>query len=87
MRAPLTTRAYTTRNGYRITEPVAEDFTIEQIEEIIRSGNLEAIRELSRYYYRTNSEYKNNIDFLAHLSLYDWAIIPLFSEDEKGSRT
>lgn len=56
------------------------DFTIEEIKEIIRSGDLESLRELSRFYYRTNSAYRANIDFLAHLSLYDYFVIPAFEE-------
>lgn len=72
--------------GYRMTEPVASEFTLEEIQEIIRTGDLATLRELSRYFYRTNSLYKNNIDFLASLYLYDWVVIPLF-EEEKGSKT
>ena len=44
------------------------------------------MRELSRYYYRTNSNYRNNIDFLAHLPLYDTVVIPVY-EEGKGSAT
>lgn len=52
---------------------------------IIRSGDLASLRELSRYYYRINGNYRNNIDFLAHLPLYDNVIIPIFQEG-KGSQ-
>ena len=62
------------------------DFTLEEIQEIIRSGDIIALRELSRYFYRTNSEYRNNIDFLAHLPLYDTVVIPVYQEG-KGSKT
>jgi hypothetical protein len=65
---------------------VRSDFTLEEIQEIIRSGDIIALRELSRYFYRTNSEYRNNIDFLAHLPLYDTVVIPNF-EEGKGSKT
>ena len=41
--------------------------TDEEIEDIIRTGDLDSLRQLSRYYYRTNSEYRENIDFLAIL--------------------
>lgn len=83
-RAPLSNRSYS-RWGYHTGVAVADDFTLEQIEEIIRSGDLESLRQLSVYYYRTNGEYRNNIDFLASLPLYDTVIIPLFSG--KGSQT
>lgn len=84
-RLPIGERAYS-RWGYRTSDPVRyEDFTLEEIERIICEGDLEALRELSRYYYRTNGEYRNNIDFLARLFLYDTMVIPVF-EEGKGSK-
>ena len=71
--------------GYRINS-VRRDFTLEEIEDIIRSGEISAIRELSRYYYRTNGRYRNNIDFLASLPLYDTIVTPIY-EVGKGSKT
>lgn len=53
---------------------------------IIREGDLETLRSLSKYYYRTNSEYRNNIDFLAHLPLYDTMVIPVYQEG-RGSKS
>jgi len=53
---------------------------IDEILDIIRNGDLVSLRELSRYYYRTNSAYRNNIDFLAHLPLYETLVIPLYTE-------
>ena len=84
-RTPLTTRAYN-RWGYSDTNPVAEDFTLEEIKDIIRSGDLVALRQLSNYFYRVNSNYRQNIDFLANLPLYDTVVIPVFQEG-KGSQT
>ena len=52
-RTPITSQAYQ-RWGYRGVEPVADDFTLDEIYQIIREGDLEALRQLSRYYYRTN---------------------------------
>lgn len=83
-RTPIKAQSSYYRWGYRQTDAVAHDFSIEEIEEIIRSGDLLSLRELSRYYYRTNSEYRNNIDFLAHLPLYETLVIPLYQEG-KGS--
>ncbi len=81
--APIDARTIRTHSYYK-NEPVARDFTLDQILDIIRSGDLELMRELSRYYYRTNGEYRNNVDFLAHLPLYDTVVVPLVSD--KGSK-
>ena len=72
--------------GHRSNSVRFRDFTVEEIEEIIRSGEISAIRELSRYYYRTNGRYRNNIDFLAKLFLYETLITPIY-ESGKGSKT
>ena len=81
-------------DGYRVsrygansrTNSVGQhDFSIEEIEQIIRSGDLDSLRELSRYYYRTNSEYRENIDYLATLPYYDTIVTPIF-EEGKGSK-
>ena len=84
-RVPLNERSYN-RWGYVTNERVAssEDFTLDEINAIIRSGDLQSLRELSRYYYRTNSTYRNNIDFLAHLPLYEYLVFPIF--DDEGSK-
>lgn len=82
-RIPVVNRAYT-KWGYRNNNPVVRDFTIKEIEDIIRSGDLNEYRDLSLYYYRTNGEYKNNIDMLANLPLYDTVVIPVLQD--KGSR-
>ena len=84
-RAPISPGAYS-RWGYHRADPVRSDFTLQEIQEIIRSGDLDSLRELSRYYYRTNSLYRNNIDFLACLPTYDTVVIPLYQEG-KGSKT
>lgn len=84
-RAPLNDRAYTSRWGYSANESVARDFTLEEIQSIIRDGDLESNRRLSLYFYRTNSNYRNNVDFLARLFLYSTVIVPIF-EENKGSQ-
>jgi len=83
-RAPITESAYTRwgyRNGRRVSN---DDFTLDEINAIIRSGELESYRELSSFYYRTNGDYRNNIDFLASLPLYDTVVIPVLAAG-KGS--
>lgn len=81
---PIGDRGYT-RHGYYTEKVRGRDFSLEEIEQIIREGDIEELRELSRYYYRTNGEYRNNIDFLARLFFYDTMIIPIF-EEGKGSK-
>ena len=71
--------------GHRSNGVRGRDFTLEEIEDIIRSGELSAIRELSRYYYRTNGRYRNNINFLATLFQYDTLVTPVY-EVGKGSK-
>lgn len=83
-RAPLNDKSFYGRWGYMRSNPVANDFTLDEIYEIIRSGDIDSLRSLSRYYYRTNSSYRNNIDFLSHLPLYDNVVIPVF-QDGKSS--
>ena len=84
---PIDSRERLSRwGGHRSNSVRVRDFTVEEIEEIIRSGEISAIRELSRYYYRTNGRYRNNIDFLAKLFLYETLVTPIY-ESGKGSKT
>ena len=83
---PLNGKIYH-RWGDRTNESFSsKEFTIEEITDIIRSGETEDIVQLSLYFYRTNGEYRNNIDFLASLFLYDTLVIPR-TNSEKGSKT
>ena len=84
---PLDSRERTSRwGGYRSNSVLNRDFTVEEIEAIIRSGEISAIRELSRYFYRVNGRYRNNINFLSDLFLYDTLVTPIY-ESGKGSKT
>lgn len=84
---PIDSRERMSRwGGYRSNSVRMQDFEIERIKEIIRSGEISAIRELSRYYYRTNGRYRNNIDFLAKLFLYETLVTPIY-ETGHGSKT
>ena len=84
---PIDSRERISRwGGHRANSVSYRDFTVEEIEEIIRSGEISAIRELSRYYYRTNGRYRNNINFLSSLFLYDTIVTPIY-ESGKGSKT
>ena len=84
---PMDSRERTSRwGGHRSSGVLDRDLDLEEIERIIRSGEISAIRELSRYYYRTNGRYRNVIDMLASLPLYDTLITPIY-ESGKGSKT
>jgi len=81
----MDSRQYIGRWGnFRGNSVARREFTVEEIEEIIRSGSVEELRELSRYFYRTNSLYRMNIDILASLPLYYTMVTPIF-ENGKGS--
>ena len=83
---PIDSRERISRWGnHRLNSVRYRDFTIEEIEENICSGDLTAIRELSRYYYRTNGRYRNVVNFLATLFLYDTLVTPIY-EIGKGSK-
>ena len=87
-RVPIDSRPQGTRWGGNRTNSVKHrDFDLDEINQIIRSGDLQSIRELSRYYYRTNSRYRANIDFLASLPLYETVVTPIFDTSGKGSKT
>lgn len=86
LKVPIDGREYGRYNvGLRNNSVGTHDFSVEEIEQIIRFGDLDSLRQLSRYYYRTNSEYRNNIDFLATLPFYDTIVTPIF-EEGKGSK-
>ena len=83
---PIDSRERISRWGGRRSNGVLDrEFTVEEIETIIRSGDLNALRELSRYFYRVNGRYRNNVNFLASLFLYDTLVTPIY-ESGKGSK-
>ncbi len=82
-RVPLDSRTFR-RWGLNNINRVGRDFTLEEINDIIRSGDINALRELSRQYYRINSNYRNKIDYLASLPYYDTVVTPIF--EGKGSQ-
>lgn len=62
---------------------VANNFTLESIMEIIHSGDIPAMRELSRYYMRTSGIYRNAILLMANMPRYDTVVTPIFSTNNK----
>ena len=72
------------RYGVHRNSPVCHDYSYEDIVDLINSGDVDALRELSRYYYRISGIYRNAIDLRANMSLYDTVITPLFSGEGKN---
>lgn len=85
-RVPMDSRPQSTRWGGIRATGVRHDPPLFEIEEIIRSGDMAHIRELSRFYYRTNRLYRQNIDYLAALPLYETVVVPIFETSNKGSQ-
>lgn len=81
-RTPTSDGAYS-RWGYRLSNAVRNNFTLEEINELIRSGDPSSLIDLSRFYYRTNGIYRNNINLLSTLPKYDTVITPIFDLDKK----
>ena len=81
-RTPLGEGAYS-RWGYRLSNAVRDSFTLQEINDLIRSGDVEALISLSKFYYRTNGNYRNNINLLATLPKYDTMLTPIFDLDKK----
>ena len=80
--APNTMNSYR-GNNFRNNNPVRGSFTLEEIESIIQDGDPQTLRELSRYYYRVNGIYRNNIDLLSALLKYDTITTPIFDINKK----
>lgn len=70
------------RFGHRANR-VNSYFSLEEINDLIRSGDPVKLRELSRYSYRTNGIYRNNINFLSTLYKYDGVITPVYDVNKK----
>lgn len=69
--------------GFRTYNPVRQTFSLQEIMDIIQEGEPQSLRELSKYYYRTNGIYKNNILLLSALLKYDTIVTPVFDINKK----
>lgn len=81
---PLNERAYD--RYYNRSNSVNESFDYETIKEILRGGEPESLRKLSKYYYRVSGIYRNAILMLANLPLYDWVITPFYDINKKVAK-
>lgn len=62
------------------------DFTYEEIMDTIKHGDARAMRNLSRYFFRTNGIYKNSILMYAYLPTYDNVVVPFYDIEKKKSK-
>lgn len=49
----------------------------------IKDGNLEKMREISNYFYKTSGIYSRLCRYLAYLYRYDWMVTPFIDQSEK----
>lgn len=82
MRAPITDNSFTRYGNYR-KSPVKNEFTTEEIIDIIKSGDADGLVELSKYYYRTNGVYHNNVEMLATMSKFQTVLTPVYDINKK----
>ena len=78
-RAPVSSEgSYSRHSGFFRSYPVRANYTIDTIVNLITSGSLDELRELSKHYYRTSGIYRNAIELRANLSLYDTVLTPIY---------
>ena len=82
---PTSTNSYRRYSG-RVSNSVKEYVDLEMIQTIIQEGDPAQLREVSRYYARTNGIYKNTILLLANLLCYDTVVSPVFDINKKHSQ-
>ncbi len=63
----------------RGADPVYDNYTIQDIKEIIAEGDYDALYYLSMYFYRCSGIYKRLINYFSCLLTYDTIITPKFS--------
>lgn len=85
-RAPNSSDGTYSRYGFLRSRPVRPSYDINDITNLIISGNIDELRELSKYYYRTSGIYRNSIELRANLSLYDTIVIPVYNINKPVSK-
>lgn len=58
------------------SDPVYTFYTLENIRQLLAQGNPEALRELSRFFYRYSGIYHRVLIYYASLLLYDYVVTP-----------
>lgn len=73
-------QSYARAKGYYRSRISAINYTDDQIKEIIREGSFEAIKNLSKQYFYTNSFYRQAILTYACMPLYYYVVIPILRD-------
>ena len=70
--------------GYGRVSPIG--FSKEEIREILESGDIEAIRELSKYYSRFSGTYARPLQYYATLLNYGYVLVPHYDIDSRPKK-
>lgn len=85
VRMPRQSNSY--RNIYsRGYSRMSNEFSKEEIRQIIESGDPEAIRELSKYYNRFSGTYTRPLQYYATLLNYGYVIVPHYDVDSRPKK-
>lgn len=79
IRAMIGTNSTAHRRNPSRRDPVYDNYTMDDIHEIIIAGDPVEMRELSRLFYRFSGIYRRTISFYSHLLLYDFVMTPKIS--------
>lgn len=83
---PRDERVYRSR-WYRNRDAVRRDFTLAEINDIIRSGDPQTMRDLSRYYFRISGIYRNTVLMYANAMLFYTLVTPIYDTTRDISHT
>lgn len=58
----------------------------EQVLTAISTGNLDNMREISNYFYKTSGIYQRLCRYMAYMYRYDWLITPYYKDNQKPQK-
>ena len=76
----LTDAVYNLGDKKRASRGLADKTTVL---DAIRDGDLDKMREISNYFYKTSGIYSRLCRYLAYLYRYDWMVTPFIDQSEK----
>ena len=68
-------------NEYLESGEIEELADLEEVLRAIHNGDLEAMREISDFFYKTSGIYSRLCRYMAYLYRYDWLITPYINDD------